>query len=444
MNTKSSLRKESQNKITKISERLKTKDINKIAKISGFRKRKSGKIDARGLVIGFMLMMSKKKNTYDSWSQAVSVLANKVISRQAIEERMNEETGLMTKMLLENELKKNIETRSSLNNDKVLGLFNSIMIEDSTTLRLPEELSNIFPGNVSKGKKRSLAKIHAMFNYCKNDFEFMDTHSFAENDQSLSPRVLSSLKRGDLLLRDMGFLVLDVLKNLDEKGIYFISRKASKINVYNVATGNEINLVKTLRKTGFFDDVVFVGKKSMIKTRLVIIKIPQEQAAERRRKARKDRDQRLNHNKDYYELLGYSIFITNIATDQCTPERIKKLYGLRWQIEIIFKSWKSCFSMENLIPAKCKNPERIHCTINLILLFILLFHVVWINNHKHCGRNNTQISLLKMARFFIENFQLILYHLNEEIINDLIQSKCKYDKRFDRLNLSQKYENIAA
>jgi len=64
--------------------------------------------------------------------------------------------------------------------------------------------------------------------------------------------------------------------------------------------------------------------------RLVILPFSLAQANKRRRKAKLDRDKRLNHSKEYYELLGYSIFITNIPQSMCSAKEIQELYGLRW------------------------------------------------------------------------------------------------------------------
>jgi hypothetical protein len=443
MKTKSPFRNKSQYKGSKFSKILDNRSINKISKITGYKKRNSGKVSARNLIISFMMMVSKKMNTYENWAQEVSLGAIESVSKQAIEERMCPETTAMIKMVLEKELQKNLLARARLK-DQSQSKFNSINIEDSTIFNLPAELSFAFPGNVSRGQKKSQIKIHALYDLTQNIFQFIDLHSFTRNDQSLSAHVLKYIKPGDLLLRDMGFLVLDVLEQIDIQGAFFISRKRSQIMVFDTDTEKEIALLKQLRKKKFLDNIVLVGRKKKMKVRLVIIPLPPNQASEKRRKARKDRDKRLNHNKDYYELLGYSIFITNIPQSCCQTEEIKKLYGLRWQIEIIFKSWKSCFSIEKLIPLKCNNPNRIYCMIYLWLLYIFLFQVVWIIYCKKHQNNEVNLSLLKMAKFFSVHFGLIFTCKNEQFFDHLLLSKCRYDKRIDRLNMSQKYNKIAA
>lgn len=390
-----------------------------------------------------MKMVSKKMNTYENWAQEVSIEAKELVSKQAIEERMCTETTAMIKMVLEKELKKNLLTQVKIK-DQSQSKFNSINIEDSTIFNLPEELSFAFPGNVSKGKKKSQIKLHALYDLNQNNFPFIDLHSFTRNDQSLSAHVLKYIKPGDLLLRDMGFLVLDALEQIDKHGAFFISRKKSQIKVFETDTEKEIDLPGQLRKEKFFDKIILVGRKKKMKVRIVIIPLPPDQASEKRRKARKDRDKRLNHNKGYYELLGYSIFITNIPQSCCQTEEIKKLYGLRWQIEIIFKSWKSCFLIEKLMPLKCNNPNRIYCMIYLWLLFVFLFQVVWINYYKKYRNNEVDLSILKMAKFFAVYFDLIFTYKNEKFFDMMIISKCRYDKRIDRLNMIQKYNKIAA
>ncbi len=83
------------------------------------------------------------------------------------------------------------------------------------------------------------------------------------------------------------------------------------------------------------------GKDKKLKVRLVAIKLSHEQAAQRKRKAKQDRDRRLNHSKGYYELLGYIIFITTVTEQIWNEQQVAAAYRVRWNIEIQFKSWKA-------------------------------------------------------------------------------------------------------
>jgi IS4 transposase len=404
---------------------------------SGYKKRSSGKISARNLVLGFMIMVSKKKNTYESWSQEISLLSGSIVSRQAVEERMRPETTTLLKLTLKEMLKVRLKTKSLQQASKK---FKHIKLEDSTVINLPEELSLTFPGNVSNGKKKSQAKIHALYDFTENEFDYMNVHSFAQNDQSLSNDSIAYLEKGDLLLRDMGFLVLDALDNIQATGASFISPKPFKINVYNAVSKEKIDLSKTLLKNGSFDQQVLISKKH-IPMRLIVIPLPADLAQEKRRKAKNDRDKRTNHSKEYYQLLGYSILLTNIPQSKCSAEEISKLYNLRWQIEIVFKSWKTGFSLEKLTPTKCINPNRIYCMIYLWLMYILLFHTFWINYNNTYLHKDANLSIIKLARFFSDNFMLILSNGDNTKIRALMHLKCRYDTRKDRINLIQKFNN---
>ena len=440
MKTKSPFGNKSRNKERKIIDFFKTRELNLLAIKSGYKKRSNGKISARNLILGFMMMATKKKNTYESWSQEISLLSGSIISRQAVEERMRPETTAMLRLTLEEAFKKSLQTRST---QQVSRKFKHIKLEDSTVINLPEELSFVFPGNVSKGKKKSQVKIHTLYDFTENTFDFMHMHNYTRNDQSLSMDSITYLNQGDLLVRDMGFPMLDVCDEIEAKGAYFITPKSFTMNVYDQVSNKKIDLVKILLKKGIFDQEVLVSKKHK-KMRLVILPLPPKSVAERKRKAHNDRDKRLNHSKEYYYLLGYSIFITNVPQTICSAKEISKLYGLRWQIEIVFKSWKSGFSLEKLTPSKCNNPDRIYSMIYLWLIFILLFHTLWINYDQTYLKKNANLSILKLAKFFSDYFSTILLEKHEKKLRELMLVKCRYDKRNDRINLMQKYDKIIA
>lgn len=438
MKTNSFSRKISHNKGNIISSQLATKTINKIATICGYIQRKTGKITPKSLIIGFMIMVSKKCNTYTDWAMEIGNLEGQTISKQALHERMSPQTESFVKGMVEKIISKQTPQMPMQKIKGVLKHFKNVMIDDSTTIALPDILAEEFPGNVVRGEKKAQAKIHALYNLTGNNFIFLNVHSFRNNDQSLSSHILPYLQKGDLCLRDLGFTILEVISKFIDKGIYFIARKGYISKVFDVETGSELNLLKELRKKKIMDKEVMLGVQKQLKVRLIALPISPEQAAERRRKAIADRDKRHRHTSQYYELLGYSIYITNILPKHCSPQEIFQLYRLRWRIEIIFKSWKSCFSLEKLIHRQCKNAIRVNCIIYLMLLYIYLFQVVWWRQcEMKIEKKSAQIallSILKMANFYNKHFiEIILTNTSEQIIKQ-IQTHCVYEKRKDRDN----------
>ena len=205
-------------------------------------------------------------------------------------------------------------------------------------------------------------------------------------------------------------------------------------------TGKKINLLKQLKKRGGFDNWVMIGKDKKIKARLVAVKLPQAQAANRRRKTKKDRDKRLNHSKEYYEMLGYSLYLTTEDKELFSADQITGLYGLRWRIETIFKCWKSNFNLQKLIPQNCSlTKERVEAIIYMMLIFILLFQVAIYNASLVAAEKikNGHISLLKLCKYIASNINLFFENNLNEMMPQILYY-CRYDKRYDRQNFAQK------
>jgi hypothetical protein len=70
-----------------ILSRLATKTINTIARLCGYLQRNNGKISPKNLIIGFMIMVSKQRNTYTDWATEIGLLTGNTVSKQALEER---------------------------------------------------------------------------------------------------------------------------------------------------------------------------------------------------------------------------------------------------------------------------------------------------------------------------------------------------------------------
>ena len=68
-------------------------------------------------------------------------------------------------------------------------------------------------------------------------------------------------------------------------------------------------------------------------------------------------------------LCGYNLYITNALEEKLPTAEIFSIYGLRWQIELLFKIWKSLLLIDNVPPM---NICRFECFLYGRLIFILL------------------------------------------------------------------------
>ena len=67
--------------------------------------------------------------------------------------------------------------------------------------------------------------------------------------------------------------------------------------------------------------------------------------------------------------LKYNLFITNVPAIGLPFEARRKTYYLRWQIELIFKTWKSFFKIDRIKKVK---KERLECQLLAKLMWILI------------------------------------------------------------------------
>jgi Transposase DDE domain len=342
--------------------------------------------------------------------------------------------GLLQKILLQQSAKGFVEG--------LFSAFGQVLLQDSTTLKLPPSLSALFPGNRNHVKQYAVARIQSIIDVKAMRFINFMLGSFTQNDQSSSGSILPWARKGDLVIRDMGYFVMDTFAKLAMAKVDFLSRLKYDVKLYDKQE-NEIVLKKLLKGNRAVDQWVFIGVKKRVWVRLVMLPVPAQQRAERVRKAKHERDKRVNHSKQYYQWLGYSVYITSVEKKVWTPQEVAKAYGVRWQIEIIFKSWKTGFHLQDMLHEGCTNEHRVRVSIFLMLLFICLFMQKIYIRYKTLieGMGERFISLVKLSVFISNNLKEI-FSLPDKQLIEVISRHCCYDKRYDRINMTDLYQNF--
>jgi hypothetical protein len=227
----------------------------------------------------------------------------------------------------------------------VLEQFSAINLVDSSVKELPDSMVGEYPGCGGDGAQASL-KIQLVFDFLRGNLTQITLQAGRTADQSYRD-YLAVVERGSLTITDLGYFCLDALRTIAEKGAYFLIRYLYPTALLT-PQGGRIDLLALLRSetTDHIDQPVLLGSQPQhrITCRMIALRMPQAVAEERRRKAiahaaKRGRGETLS--QDYLYLLGWALFLTNASTNMLSVTQVACLYRVRWQIELIFKLWKS-------------------------------------------------------------------------------------------------------
>jgi len=221
--------------------------------------------------------------------------------------------------------------------------FTAVLIGDASTVALPDELADLFEGcGGSEGASRAALKLQVLWDLKAGELVQLHVEPGKASD-SKSPIAQAQARPGQLLVFDLGYFDLDRLAAVDVQEGKFISRLLFGTAVFD-GRGEPLDLVGRLRRqpAGLLDQVILLGAAARLCCRLVAIRAPQEAADRRRQQAREKAAKKGRAPTDeYLELLGWSLFVTNCSEQELTWKGVVVLYRARWQIELLFKLWKS-------------------------------------------------------------------------------------------------------
>lgn len=422
-------------------------DVERLARESGYYLQEAVKVSASSLVSGFFNMMKLGINTLSAWCVEIGLQGHCTVHKSSLHERL----GPRTLSFVEAVLSRTMELRMKHSgakqgvreeNNALLSHFGNVLLCDSTCSKLPSNLAEYFPSSHSHGEAAATLRVQTIYSYRYEQFECFKIGSFRNNDQSESSLILDVARVGDLVLRDLGYFVLENFRKLSNRGIFFISKFRPSTNLYDARTGEKIDLLVQLNHKKRLDLPVLIGATEKIPVRLVAEKLPEEVARKKRQKARDDRNKKTNHSEEYYELLGWVVFITNVGEQILTPQQVAQVYRIRWFIEIVFKAWKSHFNFTKMFEKQKMNYWRAHITIALILIRIAYWSMEVFRYIKNgvAEKTNRPMSILKYFTVLnlLSDQITTIRHLNE--LDPLIPQfvvHATYEQRKKRQNFKQ-------
>ena len=175
------------------------------------------------------------------------------------------------------------------------------------------------PGSANqKSKKRATLKIQVVYDLLVSASLISRSRALEEPTRRPQPTSFQS-PNPEIGLRDLGYFSTLTFKKLLDQGVDFLSRLKHKVSIRDPQTLKPIDLLEILRRDGRFDRQVMLGAEHMVPLRLVALPVPEQVANERRRKAKTNRDKRLNPSKDHLELMAWNIFVTSVHQASGAP-----------------------------------------------------------------------------------------------------------------------------
>lgn len=295
----------------------------------------------------------------------------KQYSKVALHKRFNQSSVDFLKAVLAEQLTDHSTVHESLWNP-----FNRILIGDSCKFSIPEHLNKDYPGFQGCRPAKALMNLQYAFDLKNGHWQYLEFTRATENDQRYSAKIINDIQIGDLLLRDLGFVTLQYLQTIIDKRAYFINRMPPKWSVSQKGTGKQIDWKSIYNKMKKYDlkhmeMEVMIGKENTpIASRLVISPVPLSVYQERLRKVEKHARSKGFQVSDEYKIrCRLNVFITNISKKLLPTENISKVYRTRWQIELVFKTWKSLLLIHKTKPVK---KHRLECQLLAKFIWVLL------------------------------------------------------------------------
>jgi hypothetical protein len=415
---------------------LDPEEIGRIALRSGFMKRRPRKIEPSTFLQALVFMSVMPVFSLRTLAIHLGILTHNVISKVAVFLRMNSTVIDFVREALFNSISATSRLKEEIGKG-VFDFFRRVLLQDSTNLALPPKLAAYFPGASNQsGKTSASVRLQTMYNALTETFVSFELTPYGCNDQCASSSILDIIREGDLVIRDLGYSSLRVFRAIAEKKAFYLSRYSHKIALFH-PTGKRFDLLGSLKKHGTLDKVLCAGSEERLAVRVVAIAVPEHVAGQRRRRLLHSRDRRLNPDPTHLALLGWEIFLTNVPQNIWDAKTVCRIYGVRWRIEIIFKSWKSHFKIHTFAHP---TPREVELLIYARLIYITLFQCCFFTQLAAFvyHRTGQHLSVLKAADFFSQRIlPAFLTGADYPLIVQQILKHCTYEKRNKRLNYGQ-------
>ena len=390
------------NTVAVLSQFFTAETIEQTARRTGFVKRVSkisGKLFLALLTFG---VWSNPKTTLAQLAAKVPELdGQEAVSPEAIHQRRNRRAVAFLQDLLRQALARVPVLASAVGAEaELFREFTKVYLADSTGFGLPAQLAQQFPGAGGSGAPAG-AKVQAVWDYKNSVFGHLALTPWTVPDNKYIDQVVALAQAGVLFLFDLGYFKLRAFARIAEQGAYFLSRLNHQTHLFAAEANQLLDLPRVLRSVpgSSYERAVWLGATERLAARLIAYRLPPAVVNARRRAARQAAKKKgYTPSKAHLELLAWNLFVTNVPATIWATDTIGAVYPLRWQIELIFKAWKSHLHLAAL-PTTTETPTLCYL-YGRMLLVVITFALSPAVRHTLWTTQQRELSLLKLVRHF--------------------------------------------
>lgn len=419
--------------LQRLAQIIRPEQAQQLAKEHGWFKRR-GKISPFEFLYSGLGQGSACQLTLNAQASSLS----QPVSRQAIAQRYTPQAAAFFKSAFQASLDTGLSWKSDSRMTQLLQRrFAAVRLFDSTRCPCSDALARVFPAS-GGGGSRAGVKLLLAYDYGAGQIQPLDLLAANCSDQGLTERVAQQLGPRELGIWDKGFYKAAALRRVMERGAYFLTPWSHGVAVYlhnpklqslqalDVAAALKSSTQNCLEWTA-----VHLGKTPeswLGSVRLIAYRLREEQANRRRAHLReKCRTHGRLPTQEALELAGWVILVTNASRDLLPTAAVGILYRVRWQVELVFKQFKSVLRL-HVLPSQ--NPARVQCEIWGRLLLALLTFVWYQHLNAAClQEHQCEMSFAKVAKLLQQQGQ----SLARVLFGDRVQLASEYRRLWNKL-----------
>jgi hypothetical protein len=312
------------------------------------------------------------------------------ISPQGLDQRFGPKAADCLKLVLEEAVQTMVAAEPVA--VPLLARFNGVYLQDSSIVALPDALSEVWAGCGGSNGESAALKLSVRLEVCSGTMTGPELSPGREQDRSCAIQH-ELLPAGAMRVADLGYFSLKVFEELDEAGAYWLSRvRVGTVVLDEQEQEWELGAFLRAQGTDKVDVPIRLSREHKLPCRLLAERVPPQVAEQRRRRLRQEgRRKGRTPSKARLALADWTVYVTNAPVELVSLEEALVLGRVRWQVEMVFKLWKSQGQIDEWRSAK---PWRILCEVYAKLLGMVIEHWVMLTGSwKYPDR-----SLLKAAQ----------------------------------------------